>query len=134
MLTTQRIENTRALYSNQDRRSKKMKVLICGSRGISDPATVLAAVEQSGMSPTPLSPAEQEVLTGWRARMQPHEASSSRNIRLIGISTVNVRALFATTRWSEQPTQSSRCGTAQVPEQSIRSSLPDLAGNGFSFT
>lgn len=29
-----------------------MKVLICGSRGINDPATVLAAVEQSGLSPT----------------------------------------------------------------------------------
>lgn len=29
-----------------------MKVLICGSRGINDPATVAAAVEQSGINPT----------------------------------------------------------------------------------
>ncbi len=29
-----------------------MKVLICGSRGISDPAVVFQAVEQSGINPT----------------------------------------------------------------------------------
>lgn len=36
----------------KDRRRERMKVLICGSRGINDPALVARAVAESGMTPT----------------------------------------------------------------------------------
>lgn len=51
-----------------------MKVLICGSRPWYK-ADLLRRIS---------SPAEQEVLIGWRPSMQSHEASSSRNIRRTG--------------------------------------------------
>lgn len=111
-----------------------MKVLICGSRNITDPTLISQAVSQSGITPTHLISGGARGVDRLAAEYAVSRGIGFTEFRRIGTGTGNVLALSAIMQWSEQPMQSLPCGMAQAPVRSIRSNSPDRAGNGFSFT
>lgn len=108
-----------------------MKVLICGSRNINDPALVSQAVSQSGTIPT-------HIISGGARGIDKLAADYAASQ---GIEFTEYPADWdrygkrsAIMRWPEQPMQSSPCGMVEAPAQSIRSIWPNRAVNRYSFS